>query len=126
MSVLFINVPDLTIRIGDRTTDLSPREMDLLLCLASNPGHITPQVQIWNQVWQGHRTKTKTLQVYIWYLRLKLSQVCDWPLITTISGEGYTLELGPPQVRISQASVLQHHCCPSCHQPLVLADSRAQ
>lgn len=71
-----------------RTIDLTPKEYDLLLYLASDPGAVRSRSQImrdvWDENWWG---STKTLDVHVASLRKKL----DEGLIETIRSVGYRL-----------------------------------
>jgi len=72
---------------------LTPKEFDLLACLAREPGAAIRREQIIEEVWDEHWWgSTKTLDVHIASLRKKLG---DPRWITTIRGVGYRLELHP-------------------------------
>lgn len=71
-----------------RSIDLTPKEYDLLVFLASDPGAVRSREQIihyvWDENWWG---STKTLDVHIASLRKKLTM----DLIETIRSIGYRL-----------------------------------
>jgi DNA-binding response OmpR family regulator len=67
---------------------LTPKEYDLLLCLASDAGAVKPRDQlmhdVWDENWWG---STKTLDVHVASLRKKLAP----ELIETVRSVGYRL-----------------------------------
>jgi DNA-binding response OmpR family regulator len=79
---------------GD-TVNLTPKEYDLLVYLAADPGGVKGREQlmhdVWDENWWG---STKTLDVHIASLRKKL----DPDLIETVRAVGFRLVLppGPP------------------------------
>lgn len=77
----------------DRTpVALSPKEFDLLACLADDPGAVCTRQHILDTVWQpNYFGPTKTLDVHIAALRRKLG---DSAWIDTVRGVGFRLQ--PP------------------------------
>ncbi len=91
-----------TITVGELTIDqrtravhytgapvaLTPKEYDLLVCLASDPGTVKSREQlmhdVWDENWWG---STKTLDVHVASLRKKL----DPDVIETVRSVGYRL-----------------------------------
>ncbi|MEI8239630.1 MAG: response regulator transcription factor [Actinomycetota bacterium] len=71
---------------------LTPKEYDLLVCLAADPGAVRSREQlihdVWDENWWG---STKTLDVHVASLRKKLSP----ELIETVRSVGYRLV--PPE-----------------------------
>jgi DNA-binding response OmpR family regulator len=67
---------------------LTPKEYDLLVCLASDPGAVKGRDQlmhdVWDENWWG---STKTLDVHVASLRKKL----DPDVIETVRSVGYRL-----------------------------------
>lgn len=90
---------------------LSPKEFDLLACLADDPGAVCTRQHILDIVWHpNYFGPTKTLDVHIAALRRKLG---DSAWIDTIRGVGFRLQppvglqspVGPqPAVPVWQAS----------------------
>ncbi|MFJ6738111.1 response regulator transcription factor [Streptomyces sp. NPDC091279] len=71
---------------------LSPKEFDLLVCLADDPGAVCTRQHILDTVWHpNYFGPTKTLDVHIAALRRKLG---DSAWIDTIRGVGFRLQ--PP------------------------------
>lgn len=95
MSVGDINLDSLRRRVSrrDRTINLSPREFMLLEFLMHNAGRTVSRSRIADAVWNYRfDPETNVVDVYINYLRKKLTVAGDPPPITTIRGVGYRLE----------------------------------
>lgn len=77
------------VMVDDEVIDLAPKEYDLLVYLAEDPGSLRSRDQIlravWDENWWG---STKTLDVHIASLRRKLGKA---DLIVTVRGVGYRL-----------------------------------
>lgn len=84
------------VTFADHDVDLTPKEFDLLLFLASDPGAVRSREEIirvvWDQNWWG---STKTLDVHIASLRKKLSP----HLVETVRSVGYRLAKTDPSTR---------------------------
>lgn len=76
------------VEFSGRPIDLTPKEYDLLVFLASDPGAVRSREQIihhvWDENWWG---STKTLDVHVASLRKKLNM----DLIETVRSVGYRL-----------------------------------
>lgn len=69
---------------------LTPKEYDLLLFLASDPGAVRTRSEILEEVWDPHwYGPTKTLDVHVATLRRKLG---DPTIIETVRGVGFRLD----------------------------------
>jgi DNA-binding response OmpR family regulator len=81
------------VRAGDEVVDLTAKEFDLLLFLATRPGLALSRQQIldgvWGPDWFGD---ARTVDVHIAQVRKKLG---DALRITTVRGVGYRLESAP-------------------------------
>ncbi len=78
---------------GDRVIELSPREFTLLEFLMRNAGRSVSRSRIAEAVWNyKFDTETNVVDVYINYLRKKLSTSGTPAPITTVRGVGYRLE----------------------------------
>lgn len=79
------------VRCDGAVVELTPKEYDLLVALARQPGvaisHDHLMLQVWNTVWPGTR---RTLEVHIGTLRSKLGRP---DLVETIRGVGYRLSV---------------------------------
>ncbi len=79
------------VRRGATTIELSRLEFDLLLYLARNPGRAFSREHLLEQIWHGASTGTRTVDVHVRRLRLKIG---DGPLVTTVRSIGYRLADG--------------------------------
>ncbi|MGW3268281.1 response regulator transcription factor [Streptomyces sp. NPDC001056] len=77
------------VRVHEFPVALAPKEFDLLVCLAEDPGAVCSRQQILDTVWEPHYYgPTKTLDVHIAALRRKLG---DPSWIENIRGIGFRL-----------------------------------
>ena len=83
----------LVVRRGDRTIDLTSKELALLELLMSEPGKVFSRERILNIVW-GHSEDpmTNVVDVYISRLRSKIDDGASYSLIKTVRGRGYKLD----------------------------------
>ena len=93
-----IHINDIQIRIHEREVmvagtllDLTPKEFDLLLHFAQNPGKVFRRVELLDSVWgYGHEGYEHTVNSHINRLRAKLEKDPENPdYITTVWGVGY-------------------------------------
>jgi DNA-binding response OmpR family regulator len=91
---LRIDVPGLRAFVNGSEVPLRPKEVTLLIRLASSPGRVLSRDQLLDDVWEmSWETGTKTLEVHIHALRRKLGPRADGrPWITTIRSFGYRFE----------------------------------
>ena len=71
---------------------LSPREYDLLVALATHAGSIVTREMIQDQVWDGVDMYSNSVNVYVGMLRKKVDAGHAHRLIQTVHGLGYTLQ----------------------------------
>jgi two-component system response regulator MprA len=77
---------------GERELDLTRTEFDLLETLVRNAGIVCTHSALYDAVWSyDFGPDSKTLAVYIGYVRKKLEQDDEPRLIHTVRGVGYTL-----------------------------------
>ena len=90
---LEINAQSHTVSRGGRYLDLSPREFDLLLALASQPERVIATEDLLSQVWGAEFIgQPQVVYVHIRWLRQKLESDPDHPQrILTVRGVGYKL-----------------------------------
>jgi DNA-binding response OmpR family regulator len=87
---LVIDRRNALVSIDGLTVELTPKELDLLALLASEPGTVFRRERILEEVWDPHWFgPTKTLDVHIASLRRKLGSP-DW--IVTVRGVGFRFE----------------------------------
>jgi two-component system response regulator MprA len=76
---------------GERVLDLTKTEFDLLELLLINAGIVLTRDQIYSEIWgYDFETSSKSLDVYISYLRRKTEEHGESRLIHTLRGVGYT------------------------------------
>lgn len=79
------------VRRGDRMIDLTKTEFELLALLMHNEGIVLTRDVIYERIWgYDFETNSKSLDVYIGYLRRKTEEGDETRLIHTIRGVGYT------------------------------------
>ena len=77
-----------------RPVDLSVKEFDLLELLVRNAGVVMSRFDIYEHVWSGALdTESKTLDVYIGYLRRKTEAQGAPRIIHTVRGVGYVARI---------------------------------
>ena len=82
-----------TVRVGSLSLNLSAREFSLLDYLLRHPGQVLTRTQIGEAVWGlDFEHESNVVDVYIGYLRRKLSAGRGGPDIRTVRGAGYVLE----------------------------------
>ena len=81
---------------GRGAVELTAKEFDLLLVLASNPGIVLTRERLMEKVWgYEYIGDTRTVDVYIRHLREKLADNADSPrFIQTVRGVGYRFKAG--------------------------------
>lgn len=85
---LRIDIRTHDVRFADKRIDLTPREYELLVYLAADPGAVRSRGEIMRDVWDEHWWgSTKTLDVHIASLRKKLAP----ELIETVRSVGYRI-----------------------------------
>lgn len=100
LAVEHIEVADLRIDLqrkqvsrGGKAIELTPKEFNLLACLARNRGRVLSKDDLAEQVWDNaYGVSSNTIEVYISFLRSKVDKGFDRPLINTKHGFGYTLD----------------------------------
>lgn len=83
------------VTIEGRPIELSPKEYDLLLFLASKPGRVFSQEEILQSVWAGSTyAGAEDVKKYIYLLRNKIEKNPEDPhIIVTVRGFGYKLNV---------------------------------
>jgi two-component system response regulator MprA len=81
---------------GERRVELTITEFALLSLLLQNAGQVLTRGQIFDRVWgYDFGSGSRTLEVYIGYLRRKLEDAGEPRLIHTVRGVGYVLREEP-------------------------------
>jgi DNA-binding response OmpR family regulator len=80
------------VRRGDRPIDLTPREYAVLEYLMRHPNQVLTRTQIGEHVWNfDFYHESNVIDVYIGYLRRKVTREGEAPLIHTVRGVGYRM-----------------------------------
>ena len=78
---------------GDRVVNLTKTEFDLLEMLMQKPGQVFTREQIYEDIWgYDFETSSKSLDVYIGYLRRKTEENGESRVVFTVRGVGYTVK----------------------------------
>jgi DNA-binding response OmpR family regulator len=93
---LELNRMDHSVRRNGLPITLTNKEYGLLECLMLNKGKCVSRNRLMEQVWKlGAEASTNVVDVYVNYLRRKLQESSDQPLIATVRGQGYRLAPAP-------------------------------
>ena len=98
-SAAVLRVGDLTlnslsreVKRGDRTLTLTKTEFDLLELLMQQPNTVVTRDHIYEAIWgYDFETSSKSLDVYIGYLRRKTEENGESRVLFTVRGVGYTV-----------------------------------
>lgn len=82
------------VRWGARTVQTSPREFALLDYFMRRPGDVIRRTEILEHVWEyAYEGTSNVVDVYVGYLRQRLTDAGAPDLIETVRGVGYRLEV---------------------------------
>lgn len=86
-----------TLRKGEATFHLRPKEVALLALFMRNPGKVLSRREIMKQVWEtDYVGDTRTLSVHVRWIRLKIEDDANTPrILRTVRGVGYHFEVPP-------------------------------
>lgn len=85
-----LDLKNKTVRRGQRSIELTPKELKLLQFMMQNPERLLSRQEIAEKVWDTHfDTGTNFIDVYINYLRKKIDKEFPVKLIHTRSGMGF-------------------------------------
>jgi DNA-binding response OmpR family regulator len=89
---LEMDVATREVRRADKTINLSPREFTLLEYFMRHPRQVLSRTQIIEHTWNfDFYENSNVIDVYVGYLRRKIDQGFDKPLLKTVRGVGYRL-----------------------------------
>ena len=80
------------VSVDDRPVELSYREFELLAFLAEHPGRVFSRRQLVSSVWNGADVGSRTVDVHVRRLRMKLGRYAGG--IVTVRNVGYRYEPG--------------------------------
>jgi DNA-binding response OmpR family regulator len=98
VGALQLNLLARTAHCSGSLLDLSPREFDLLACLARQAGSPVSRETLARDVWKNPRRFTpldNLMEVHLSRLRQNLAEADEAPRIVTVRGVGYQLERNP-------------------------------
>lgn len=91
---LYISISNYELRIGDKTVDVPPKELELLYFLASHPNKVFTREQLLEDVWDfDYYGDSRTVDVHVKRLREKLEGVNENWSLKTVWGVGYKFEV---------------------------------
>jgi len=90
---LTMDVAKREVKRGNKIIDLSPLEFKLLEYLLRNPNRVLTRTEIAERIWNlDFYTDSNVVNVYVGYLRKKIDQDFDIPLLHTVRGVGYCVK----------------------------------
>jgi len=90
---LTINTEKYELQLNGKKIDLSPKEMELISFLASNPNKVFTRDQLLDKIWGfDYYGDTRTVDVHIKRLRSKLNSTSTEWTLKTVWGVGYEFE----------------------------------
>ncbi len=96
---LHINLTRYVLKVGGKVIDTPPKELELLFFLASNPNRVFTRDQLLDEVWGfEYYGDSRTIDVHIKRLRLKLEGVSKKWALKTVWGVGYKFECDEERV----------------------------
>ncbi len=89
-----ISLQKYELKLGGKSVDVPPKELELLYFLASNSNHVFTRDQLLDKVWGfDYLGDSRTVDVHVKRLREKLDGVSDKWILKTVWGVGYKFEL---------------------------------
>jgi two-component system OmpR family response regulator len=83
-----------TVQRAGTTIDLQPRDFQLLEYLVRHAGQVVTRTMLLENVWDYHfDPQTNVIDVHISRLRAKIDKGFEFPLIHTIRGAGYKIDV---------------------------------
>ena len=93
VSDLVLNSLSREVHRGDRELQLTKTEFDLLELLMQQPNAVVSREYIYEAIWgYDFETNSKSLDVYIGYLRRKTEENGESRILYTVRGVGYTVK----------------------------------
>ncbi len=88
---LTVDLAEHVVERDGRRLDLSPLEFNLLVTLLRRPRRVFTREELLDAVWGDADVGTGAVERYVSYLRGKVDEGFERPLIQTVRGAGYTL-----------------------------------
>jgi len=98
VGALQIDVPARAVEVAGKVLDLSPKEFDLLVCLARKQGEVISKRDLLAEVWrEPYGGSERTIDVHLSWLRKKLGETAAEPrYLHTVFGVGIKLVAPTP------------------------------
>jgi DNA-binding response OmpR family regulator len=90
-----------TITVQDRALQLVHREFELLAFLAEHPRQVFSRRQLLSTVWNGAPVGSRTVDVHVRRLRVKLAERASW--LQTVRNTGYRFDPGDLPASVARA-----------------------
>lgn len=88
-----ISLQKYELKLGGRSVDVPPKELELLYFLASNSNHVFTRDQLLDKVWGfDYLGDSRTVDVHVKRLREKLEGISEKWTLKTVWGVGYKFE----------------------------------
>ena len=88
-----IQISGMKLTCGGKSAELTAKEMRLFLYLRSHAGKIVTRQELLRDVWETDDDSTNITDVYISYLRRKLTPIFGRGVLLSVRGKGYILQL---------------------------------
>ena len=89
-----INPARKEIKVAGQVVEFTAKEYSLLEYFARNAGNVLTRTQLSEHVWDiNFEPTSNVVDVYVGYIRTKISKILGYSLIKTIRGHGYMLEV---------------------------------
>jgi two-component system KDP operon response regulator KdpE len=106
--LICVNLSSRHVTVGGETVQLSPLEFKVLSVLIRHPGAVISKEELMRDVWgDGPGGAADSVKLYVGYLRRKLEQHTEEPLIETVRGAGYRWMRLPMDVSANGDSAAQ-------------------
>lgn len=93
---LVLNLSSYTLSKGEKSVRLGLKEFEILKILMSNPKNVTQKEDLITKVWgYDSEAEDNNVEVYISFIRKKLSFLGSKVIISTVRKIGYFLEVSP-------------------------------
>jgi DNA-binding response OmpR family regulator len=90
---LWVDLEQYRVTVAGQKVELTPKEIELLFFLASNPGRVYTREDLLGYVWDfDFSGGTRTVDAHVKNLRKKLGPQSEWT-IQTLWGVGYAFEV---------------------------------
>lgn len=94
LDTLEVNVSKRVVKRSGKTIELTSKEFSILIYMLNNKNNIVTHTKIQDKVWGiSEITSSNVINVFVHHLRKKIDLEGEIPLIKTIRGSGYKIEV---------------------------------